>query len=76
MVIRRPSGETPILANSIPSLRFRKPGYSSGQGQNFVEVADLPTGSAAVRDSERPGAGHLTFSAAEWSALLRADEHT
>ncbi|WP_046471103.1 DUF397 domain-containing protein [Allosalinactinospora lopnorensis] len=53
----------------IPSS-FRKSSYS-GQEPNCVEVIDLPTG-AALRDSKRPEAGHLTFPAAEWDAFLTA----
>ncbi|WP_047868160.1 DUF397 domain-containing protein [Nocardiopsis sp. RV163] len=48
---------------------FRKSTHS-GRDQDCVEVADLPCG-AAVRDSKRPGAGHLPFPAAEWSGFLR-----
>jgi hypothetical protein len=39
-------------------------------GGNCVEVAALPNGSVAVRDSKDPGAAHLVFSRAEWSAWL------
>ncbi|MEU3020537.1 DUF397 domain-containing protein [Nocardiopsis sp. NPDC007018] len=49
-------------------LTFRKSNYS-GTGNNCVEVADLPTGSA-MRDSQNPTAGHLEVSAPEWTALL------
>lgn len=52
-------------------LTFRKSSYSSGKGQDCVEVADLPLG-AAMRDSKRPEQGHLLFSAAEWEAFLDA----
>ncbi|RNL85899.1 DUF397 domain-containing protein [Halostreptopolyspora alba] len=50
-------------------LAFRKSSYSSGTGQNCVEVADAP-GFSAVRDSQYPDAGHLTVPAPEWSAFL------
>lgn len=53
----------------IPA-NFRKSSYSA-QGQNCIEVAELPCG-AAVRDSKRPGAGHLPFPATEWTGFLRA----
>lgn len=49
---------------------WRKSSYST-QSQNCVEVADLP-GASAVRDSQHPEAGHLTFPAAEWRAFLDA----
>ncbi|MFW5415419.1 DUF397 domain-containing protein [Nocardiopsis sp. CNT-189] len=48
---------------------WRKSSYS-GDRNNCVEVADLPSGTA-VRDSQNPGAGHLRFAADEWSAFLR-----
>ncbi|MDE3723041.1 DUF397 domain-containing protein [Nocardiopsis sp. N85] len=50
-------------------LIFRKSSYSSGTGQNCVEVADFP-GGAAVRDTQNRELGHITFSAAEWTTLL------
>lgn len=43
----------------------------SGHGQNCVAVAESSTG-AAIRDSKYPDAGHLSFSAAEWTAFLTA----
>ncbi|MEC3892990.1 MULTISPECIES: DUF397 domain-containing protein [Nocardiopsis] len=51
-----------------PSLVFHKSSYSTTR-QECVEVAEFPAG-AAVRDSERPVAGHLVFPAHEWAALL------
>ncbi|QVQ54038.1 DUF397 domain-containing protein [Spiractinospora alimapuensis] len=53
-----------------PDPTFRKSSYS-GRGDNCVEVADLPAG-AAVRDSQHPELGHLSFAASEWSAFLHA----
>ncbi|MFE1167498.1 DUF397 domain-containing protein [Nocardiopsis sp. NPDC058789] len=50
-------------------LIFRKSSYSTGRGQDCVEVADLPTG-AAVRDTQNRELGHLTFASPEWVALL------
>ncbi|MEU3015871.1 DUF397 domain-containing protein [Nocardiopsis sp. NPDC007018] len=49
-------------------LLFRKSSYSQPTG-NCVEVADLPN-SAAVRDTQNRGHGHLLFSATEWRAAL------
>ncbi|MFW6641609.1 DUF397 domain-containing protein [Nocardiopsis algeriensis] len=52
-------------------LIYRKSSYSSGTGQNCVEVADLPLGEgAAVRDTQNRDLGHLEFPMPEWSALL------
>jgi hypothetical protein len=36
-----------------------------------VEVADLPGGGTAVRDSKDPASPVLTFTAAEWVAFVR-----
>ncbi|QVQ50102.1 DUF397 domain-containing protein [Spiractinospora alimapuensis] len=52
-------------------LRWHKSSFSTGTGQNCVEVADLPAG-AAVRDSQHPELGHLSFTTTEWSAFLHA----
>ncbi|MFW5417204.1 DUF397 domain-containing protein [Nocardiopsis sp. CNT-189] len=49
---------------------FRKSSYSSDRVE-CVEVADTAFG-AAVRDSKYPGAGHISFPSAEWSAFLSA----
>ncbi|AFR06647.1 DUF397 domain-containing protein [Nocardiopsis alba] len=57
------------------ALTFRKSSYSSSHGQNCVEVADVP-GASAVRDSQSPGSGHLTFSSSEWTALLTTARRT
>nr|WP_121188089.1 DUF397 domain-containing protein [Nocardiopsis sp. Huas11] len=54
---------------------FRKSSYSSGRGQDCIEVADFPGGSA-VRDSQNLAQRHLEVPSREWSALLasvRAD---
>ncbi|WP_306366248.1 DUF397 domain-containing protein [Nocardiopsis sp. CC223A] len=53
-------------------LIFRKSSYSQGTTENCVEVADLPAGGAAVRDTQNRELGHLEVPAAEWTALLRA----
>lgn len=57
------------MPEQLPT-HFRKSSYSSGTGQNCVEVADLPKG-AAVRDSMNPERGHLAFGADEWRAFLK-----
>jgi hypothetical protein len=50
-------------------LTWRTSSYSSGQGGNCVEIADLPNGARAVRDSKNPDGGRLMFTATEWSAF-------
>lgn len=57
--------------------QWRKSSYSSDQGGNCVEVADLVGGGHAVRDSKHPAGAVLTFTAGQWSAFtagLRAGE--
>jgi hypothetical protein len=56
---------------------WRKSSYSSPQGGNCVEVADLDTGDRAVRDSKDPTGPALRFTSAEWVAFtagVRAGE--
>ncbi|QVQ50103.1 DUF397 domain-containing protein [Spiractinospora alimapuensis] len=54
-----------------PYPTWHKSSYSAPRRENCVEVADLPKG-AAVRDSQHPELGHLSFAASEWSAFLHA----
>ncbi|WP_116246224.1 DUF397 domain-containing protein [Nocardiopsis sp. FIRDI 009] len=55
---------TPIPAD----LSFRKSSYSTPQ--NCVEVADIPGGDTAVRDSQNPDLGYFVVPGGEWAALL------
>lgn len=59
------------MQRSHDELNFRKSSYSSGRGQDCVEVADVP-GASAVRDTQHRELGHLMFPSAEWQALLGA----
>lgn len=54
---------------SQSDLTWRKSSYS-GDGQNCVEVANLPDGGRAVRDSKDPGGSILQFTESEWTAFL------
>lgn len=51
------------------SLTWRKSSYS-GSGDNCVEVAALPGGGQAVRDSKNPDGPVLTFTPDEWNAFI------
>jgi Domain of unknown function (DUF397) len=53
------------------SLTWVKSSYSGSQGGNCVEVAALPDGRSAVRDSKRADEPMLTLAAADWNAFLR-----
>jgi Domain of unknown function (DUF397) len=60
--------ELPLLANP-GVLRWKKATASFANG-DCVEVAGLPDGQVAVRDSKDPDGPILRFSAAEWRAFL------
>lgn len=52
-------------------LNFRKSSFSqSAQAGECVEIADLPDGGMAVRDSKNPDGAVLTFSAGERTAFV------
>lgn len=54
-------------------LVWTKSSYSSANGQ-CTEVARLPDGGMAVRDSKDPGGAVLRFSEGEWRAFLAGVE--
>jgi hypothetical protein len=62
----------------LDTLNWRKSSYSGGEGGNCVEVAALPDGGRAIRDTKDKGAGPvLLFTASEWAAFaagVRAGE--
>ncbi|MCK9923342.1 DUF397 domain-containing protein [Frankia sp. AgPm24] len=57
-------------ATPVAGLAWRKSSYSSGNGGNCVEVADLPDGGRAVRHSKHPDGDVLLFTGPEWVAFL------
>ncbi|MFD1546183.1 DUF397 domain-containing protein [Nonomuraea guangzhouensis] len=52
-------------------LIWRKASHSSAEGQNCVEVATLPGGGHAVRDSKDPDGSVLLFTPGEWNAFIK-----
>lgn len=57
-----------MTAQHESSLVWRKSSASAANG-NCVEIAALPEGGVAVRDSKDPEGPRLRFTAAEWSAF-------
>jgi hypothetical protein len=55
--------------DGVDHARWRKSSYSGGNGGACVEVAVLPDGTMAVRDSKDPGGPKLTFPADDWAAF-------
>jgi len=53
-------------------LRWRKSRCSGGYGGNCVEIAELPDGGAAVRDSKNPTGPGLRVPRAQWAAFVGA----
>ncbi|MGI5133176.1 DUF397 domain-containing protein [Pseudonocardia sp. CA-107938] len=52
-------------------LTWHKSSYSNGGGGECVEVAKLPDGGRAVRDTKAHGHGPvLHFTASEWQAFI------
>lgn len=44
---------------------------ASGAEHDCAEVAELPGGARAVRDSKNPGRAPLRFTASEWTAFRK-----
>ncbi|MFD0316241.1 DUF397 domain-containing protein [Streptomyces flavalbus] len=59
-----------LYAYDLSAARWRK-ARASGPEHNCVEIADLPGGGVAVRDSKNAHVKPLRFGAAEWSAFRR-----
>jgi len=59
-----------VRASALRSVIWRKSRYSNPSG-NCVEMAELPAGEVAVRNSRFPDGPALVFTPAEWDAFLR-----
>jgi hypothetical protein len=56
-------------AELLEGAEWRKSSYS-GQSGYCVEVATLPTGEVALRNSRHPAGPALVFTPAEWTAFV------
>lgn len=62
--------KTELYSTDLFAAVWRKSSYSAGEN-NCVEIADLPGGGRAVRDSKHPKREPLRFTAGEWAAFRR-----
>jgi hypothetical protein len=58
------------MAMDLSGLQWRKSTRSDANGGQCVEVADLPDGGAAVRDSKNRDGAVLLFTKGEWAAFV------
>jgi hypothetical protein len=53
-------------------LTWVKSSYSTATSANCIEIAALPTGGRAVRDSKDPDGAILMLTATQWSNLAKS----
>jgi Domain of unknown function (DUF397) len=58
-----------LYAADLSTATWRTSTYTGNNGQ-CVEIAELPGGAVAIRDSKSPHREALRFTAAEWAAFL------
>lgn len=58
-----------LYAADLTTATWRKSTFTSNSGQ-CVEIAELPGGAIAIRDSKSPRRDPLRFTSAEWAAFL------
>jgi hypothetical protein len=66
--MNRPHNGTP--GAELAHVTWIKSSYSGPTGGNCVEMAVLPDGGVAVRNSRFPSRSALVFTAAEWDAFV------
>lgn len=60
-----------MASNPIPTgIQWRKSSYSSDQGGECLEVAQLPTATVAVRDSKAPSRSNVTITSAAFTTFV------
>jgi Domain of unknown function (DUF397) len=55
----------------VTGATWRKSTYSNGTGGNCVEIAAMPDGGRALRDSKNPDGPQLIFTPDEWRAFTK-----
>jgi hypothetical protein len=58
-------------ADQLQGARWQKSSFSGNGNNNCVEMAALPTGEIAVRNSRDPDGPTLIYTRAEFEALIR-----
>ncbi len=58
-----------LYATDLTTVTWRKSTFTGNTGQ-CVEVAELPSGAIAIRDSKSPHREPLRFTSQEWAAFL------
>ncbi|WP_326829362.1 DUF397 domain-containing protein [Streptosporangium sp. NBC_01810] len=58
------------MAQNTQDLTWYKSTLSGANNDNCVEVANLPSGGRAVRDSKNPNGPTLSFSPDRWRAFI------
>ncbi|MGW4640337.1 DUF397 domain-containing protein [Sphaerisporangium sp. NPDC004334] len=59
-----------VAATALSGVRWRKSAYSNPSG-NCVELAELPGGEVAVRNSRHPSGPALIYSRGEIAAFIQ-----
>jgi hypothetical protein len=62
------NAKSELYACDLAGVIWRK-ASASGAENNCVEIAQLPGGARAVRDSKNPDREPLRFTASEWAAF-------
>lgn len=76
LLVGESEGEMGAIYNGMPcselgELAWRKSRHSNPNG-NCVELAELPDGGIAMRNSRHPGGPVLVYAAADMEAFVRA----